>query len=111
MEDKAQDQRHGRDPLGHEDWGSGQAAEPGGGRRRDGVCTTLLFTLRVSSPLLISNVHKAYHLLFAIQTFALILISDGYVLFVTILNVCLPIEDELSWLMVELYGISVQRYS
>lgn len=48
MEDEAQDQRPGRDPLRHEARDGHQAAESGGGLRCVGMCSTLLFTLRVS---------------------------------------------------------------
>lgn len=53
MEDEAQDQRPGPDPLRHEAWDSSQTAAPGGGLRCDGMCATLLFTLRVSLSLFV----------------------------------------------------------
>lgn len=47
MEDEAQDQRPGPDPLRHEARGSSQTSESGGGPGCDRRWTTLLFTLRV----------------------------------------------------------------
>lgn len=56
MEDEAQDEGPGPDPLRHEAWDSSQATTPGGGLRCDRMCTALLLTLRVSLTLFVSVV-------------------------------------------------------
>lgn len=77
MEDKAQDQRPGPDPRWHEAWDRSQAPTPGGGLRCDGMCTTLLLTLRVSSPVCLMDLaeNNITSWLFADPTIALIKIK------------------------------------
>lgn len=48
MENKAQNQRPGPDPLRYEAWDRSQAPKSGRWLWRDGLCTALLLTLRVS---------------------------------------------------------------